>query len=573
MRRIFFGLVLFTAAGIVVSLEALKQPEIPDQKFRKDKTYLFCAPSFNVKDIDESKAPLIKGLGSLQYKVTTNSAIAQKYFNQGLSLLYGFNHGESARSFRYATKLDPGFAMGWWGLAQVLGPNYNAALNPASLGDINTAIKNAITASSMGTEKERALINALAKRYPKEEVKDMTPYHEAYALSMEEIHERFPNDPEVAVLYADALMNVHPWNLWNKDGSPQRWTTEIIDLLEKILARWPNHFGAIHLYIHATEASRNASKALPHADKLGDMLPGAGHLVHMPSHTYIRTGHYHKGVLANERASASDSSYIAQCRASGTYPLLYYPHNIHFLAACAFLEGNSKKAIENAWRVSANADKKYLAELATVQHYYIIPYYTLVQLAKWDDILKIQQPGESLKYPNAIWHYARGMAFSAKKDFESARKELRFVKDAAADESLRGLLVWDMNSVLELISIAANTLEAEIEGQQKNYVAAIMLIKKAVEIEDRLAYTEPPDWFFSVRLSLGHWLVQSGRFAEAEDIYRQDLMNFPENGWALIGLYNSLNGQGKNSEAKGVKKRFDIAWQWSDLVINSSRIY
>ncbi len=569
MRRILFGFILFTAAGMVVLLEALKQPEQPPVK---NKAYLFCAPSFNVKDI-ESKAPLIKGLGNLHYKVSTNSALAQKYFNQGLTLLYAFNHGEAARSFRYATKLDSGFAMAWWGLAQVLGPNYNAALDPSNLVDINTAIKNAITTSSTSNAKEKALIHALAKRYPAEKVSDMSPYNEAYALAMEEVYEKFPNDEEIAVLYIDAMMNVHPWNLYNKDGSQQPWTSEIIDLIEKTLARWPNHFGAMHYYIHATEASRNAARALPYADKLANMLPGAGHLVHMPSHTYIRTGHYHKGVLVNEQASEADSSYISQCKASGFYPLLLYPHNIHFLTACAFLEGNSKKAIDNAWKVSAHADRQYLAELATIQHYYIIPFYTLVHLAKWDEILKLNEPGESLKYPRAIWHYARGMSFAARKDFATAKKELQFVKEFAADESLQKVLVWDMNSVVELISIASNLLEAEIEGHQKNYVNAIMLIKKAVEIEDKLLYVEPPDWFFSARLTLGHYLVQAGRFAEAEDVYRQDLVNFPENGWALIGLYNSLNGQGKHTESKGVKKRFDMAWQWSDLVINSSRIY
>lgn len=571
MKKILFVFILITAAGTVILLEALKQPGKIEEIPRKDKPYLFCAPSFNVKDI-ESKAPLINGLGNLQYKVTTNSKLAQKYFNQGLTLLYAFNHGEAARSFRYATKLDSSCAMAWWGLAQVLGPNYNAALDPSNLIDINTAINNAMAFSTNATAKEKSLIEALVKRYPAEEVKDMSPYNEAYALAMEAVYEKFPNDPEVAVLYIDAIMNVHPWNLWNKDGSPQPWTSEIVEFIEKTLARWPNHIGAMHYYIHATEASKNAARALPYADKLATALPGAGHLVHMPSHTYIRTGHYHKGVLVNESASAADSSYIAQCSASGFYPLLLYPHNVHFLAACAYLEGNSKKAIENAWRVSAIAEKKYLAELATVQHYYIIPYYTLVSLGKWDDILKIKQPDESLKYPNAIWHYARGMAFAGKKDFASANKELQLVKTAAADETLKKILIWDINNVLELINIAAFTLEAEIEGQRENYSTAILLVKRAVEIEDRLAYTEPPDWFFSVRLALGHWLVKAKRFAEAEDIYRQDLVTFPENGWALMGLYNSLKGQGSDEEAKGVKQRFDKAWQWSDIKISSSRI-
>jgi tetratricopeptide (TPR) repeat protein len=431
----------------------------------------------------------------------------------------------------------------------------------------------AVALSVSTTPKEKALINALAKRFPRTEVKDMSPYSAAYARAMQEAHEQFPNDMDIATLYADALMNEHPWDLWEKNGTAKPWTPAITAILEKIIAKEPKHAGANHMYIHAVEASPEPFKALPSADRLQDLVPAAGHLVHMPSHIYIRTGHYHKGVLTNENASSIDSTYVAQCKAAGFYPMLLYPHNIHFMAACAFLEGNSKKALDAAWMVSRKADRKYLHEMATLQHYYAIPYYVMVHLAKWNDILNLPIPGESLKYPRAIWHYARGMAYAAKNDLENAGRELAAIKKYTDDESLKSFRIWDVNSAHEVIGIASLILEAEIALFKKQYDQSISLLQKAVSIEDGLMYQEPPDWFFSVRHSLGHVLVKAGRFAEAEKVYQEDLKTYPENGWALIGLYNSLTGQEKTAEAEKVKKRFENAWQWADTKINSSRVY
>jgi hypothetical protein len=321
------------------------------------------------------------------------------------------------------------------------------------------------------------------------------------------------------------------------------------------------------------EASREAAKALPSADRLRDMMPAAGHLVHMPSHIYIRTGNYHKGVIANIKSSEADSTYIAQCKIQGAYPLLLYPHNIHFLAVCAFMEGNTEKAIEASWGVSRNANREFLPENSTVQHYFSIPYYTLVHLAKWDDILALPAPGESLEYPQAIWHFARGMAFAGKGNLSNAKKELKIVKEYAADKSLESKLIWDMNGVLDLVNIAALSLEAEILMYNRQYDQSAELLKKAAAIEDNLIYQEPPDWFFSVRHSLGHVLIQAKRYNEAKKVYLDDLYSFPENGWALMGLYNSLKSQGKAVEAAAVKKRFDEAWKWADITITSSRVF
>jgi tetratricopeptide (TPR) repeat protein len=534
---------------------------------------VFCSPSFDPAKLNEKGAPLFKGLGNFHYAITTRSATAQKYFDQALTLLYAFNHGEAGRSFMEVIRLDSGCAMAWWGLGMVLGPNYNAPLNPSSLQEINNAMDKAVALSVNATAKEKALINALAKRFPGSAIKDMSPFNAAYAQAMKDAYEQFPGDMEIAALYADALMNEHPWDLFEKNGNARPWTPAIIAVLEKIIAKEPKHVGANHMYIHAIEASPEPGKALPSADRLLDLVPAAGHLVHMPSHIYIRTGFYHKGVITNENAVSVDSSYIAQCKASGFYPMLLYPHNIHFLAAAAFLEGNSKKSLDAAWMVSRKADKKYLNEMATVQHYYIIPYYVMVHMAKWNDILNLPMPGEPLKYPRAIWHYARGMAYAAKNDLAGAARELEPLKKFAADESLKSFRIWDVNSAGEIINIAALTLESEIALFKKQYGQSVALLQKAVAIEGGLMYQEPPDWFFSVRHSLGHALVQAGKFADAEKIYREDLTTYPENGWALIGLYNALKGQGKTAEAGQVKKRFDNAWQWADVKINSSRLH
>ena len=559
----------FLVLVLLVSLAAFDKP----QKANGRGGIIMCAPSLDTARMNEPGAPLLNGLGNLQFAITTPSAKAQQYFNQGLTLLYGFNHSEAGRSFREMIRLDSTCAMAYWGLGMVLGPNYNAGLNAGLLIEINEVMDKAQRYASKTTVREQALIRALASRFPKKAVDDMAPYNAAYAAGMKAAYEQFPNDDDVATFYADALMNEHPWDLWTKDGQAKPWTPAIQQLLEKIINRAPNHPGANHMSIHAMEASRVATKALPSADRLGDLIPAAGHLVHMPSHIYIRTGFYHKGVVANEKAVLADSTYIAQCKVQGFYPMMLYPHNIHFLAACAFFEGNSKKALDAAWMVSRKADRKYLAEVVTVQHYYIIPYYVMVHLGKWDELLKLPEPGESLQYPRAIWHYARGMAFTAKGKLDQAQQELKKVQAFAADKKLSSLKVWDVNSVTELMTIAALTLESEIAVYKKEYDAAIALLQKAAEIEDGLMYQEPPDWFFSVRHSLGHALVEARRFAEAEQVYRQDLETYPENGWALIGLYNSLSGQHKKEEALAVKKRFEEAWKYADMEIVSSRVH
>ena len=567
MKKILIAvLVLATVVFVFIKAReksADKQPDAPK--------FVYCAPNFDTSALNKGDAPLLEGLGKWDYKVTTSSERAALFFNQGLALMYAFNHGESARSFRTAIRLDSNFAMAYWGVAMVLGPNYNAALNPTQLSDINYAVDKAVSLASRTKPHEQALIGALSKRFPREETSELTPYYEAYAAEMEKAHKTFPEDAEIATLYADALMNIHPWDLWAKDGTPKPWTENIIRLLETTLNKWPNHPGAIHYYIHATEASKDTRKVVPYADVLSVAMPAAGHMVHMPAHIYIRTGEYHKGLLTTENATVADSSYVAQCNVQGVYPLMYYPHNIHFQAACAFFEGNSKKAMDAAWMVSRKADRKFLPENITVQHFYMIPYYVMVHFGMWDEIMKQRHPGEELKYPSAVWHYARGMAFAAQGNLERAEAESAALEQFAKDETMRSQLIWDMNSVLDVIQIANYTLKGEILGHKKNYEEAIPLFRKAIELEDALVYTEPPDWFFSVRQTLGHWLVEAGKYQDAEKTYLEDLDMYKENGWSLIGLHRALKAQGRETEAADVKSRFQKAWQWSDVSLASSR--
>lgn len=552
--------------GLMVGYNFLSElPDLPGTASSPVSVPVYCAPSLDLSKLSDDHGPLIKALKLVHFPVTSKVDSVQLYFDQGISQLYAFNHGEAGRSFKTAIRLDPAAPMPYWGMAMVLGPNYNAALNPALLKDINAAIENAKARMGTATFVEKGLIEALDLRFPEKQVDDLTSYNEAYSAAMKKLYETNPTNAEIAVLYIDALMNEHPWNFWLKDGTAQPWTGYTHSTIESVLKKWPDHPGAIHYYIHLTEASRQAERALPYANRLAELAKGNGHLVHMPSHAYIRTGHYHQGVLVNESAAASDSAYISQCRAEGFYPMMLYPHNIHFLAACAFLEGSSKKAINAAWAVSRQANKKYLAESITVQHFYSIPYYVLTQLEKWEDILRLPMPGESLKYPSAIWHYARGLAFAGKSDYKNAGLELNALEKISAEGTLKNYMIWDLNSAQQLVDMAVLILKGELNARHGKVELAITQFREAVKLEDQLNYNEPPDWFFSNRLRLGNWLIKSGQFKEAEKVYQEDLETFPENGWALHGLQKALAGQGKTAAATEVQSRFQKAWQWADI--------
>ncbi|WP_211092214.1 hypothetical protein [Chitinophaga eiseniae] len=519
------------------------------------------------------KAPKLEGLKGLDFRITTNSTAAQDYFNQGMMLAYGFNHAEAARSFYEAARLDSACAMAYWGFAYVLGPNYNAGMEEDHFQRAYEAVTKARLLAAHCTPKEKALINALASRYQMPAPSDRRPLDIAYAAAMKKVYNQYPADADIGALYAEALMDLHPWDLYDKKTKqPRTWTPELLAVLEHLMKINPRHPGAHHFYIHAIEASAAPEKALASARLLDTLVPGSGHLTHMPSHIYINTGDYHAGSLSNVHAVEVDSIYTVACHAQGAYPLGYYPHNYHFLAATATLEGNGALAWAAAKKLQEHTatDIMRLPEWGTLQHYYTIPYYVAVKFGMWDTILAIPAPGKDLVYPQAIWRYARGMAFLGKNKMEEAQQELGHLETLARDTSLRHLTIWNINTTADLVQIAVKVLSAEVATKQRQADISIALLRAAVAIEDNLNYNEPPDWFFSVRHYLGAVLLDAGKYREAEQVYREDLRSWKKNGWALIGLYHSLISQKKNGEAREVKQAFDEAWRFADVSITSS---
>lgn len=537
---------------------------------------IMCAPATTDRDWynSEKTAPLFEGLGNLHFPISTQDTLAQKYFDQGLVLAYGFNHAEAARSFYYATKIDTSCAMAFWGYAYVLGPNYNAGMESDNYLRAFKSIQKALMHSkNNATEKEQELIEALSHRYVSDPVDDRLPLDIAYARAMKVLYHKYSDDADIGVLYAESLMNLHPWDLQDKDGNDKEWTPEIISILENVINQHPKHPGAHHFYIHAVEASNTPERALRSAALFDQgLVPNAGHLVHMPSHVYIRTGDYHKGTLANIQAIKVDSAYVTACNAQGAYPLAYYPHNQHFLAATATLEGNSKWAIYAAEALQKNANKHLMKEpgWGTIQHYYTIPYYVYVKFGKWDDILKIENEFPDLDYPTAILNYAKGMAYLSKGNVKAAKNELMRLEKIASNEKLKEVTIWDINSVYELVQIACKVLKAGILSKENNLTQSISLLQEAIEIEDALNYNEPPDWFFSVRHHLGAIQLDAGHYQDAINTYQQDLINLPKNGWALKGLSLAYSKSDDFSGQNETENRFIEAWLTSDIELKSS---
>jgi tetratricopeptide (TPR) repeat protein len=535
-----------------------------------------CAPV--TSDVDwyrtDGKAPLFENLGDLHFPISTTNDLVQRYFNQGMVLSYGFNHAEAARSFFYASKLDPECAMTYWGYAYVLGPNYNAPMSDENYNPAYDAIQKALSLSNKNTTpKEKDLIAAMARRYVEDPVASRYSLDLMYSKAMKNVFEKYPDDADVGTLYAESLMNLHPWDLYEKSGALKEWTPEIISTLEAVIAQHPNHCGVHHFYIHAVEASTTPERGLTSASLFDqDLVPNAGHLVHMPSHIYIKTGDYNKGTESNVRAIAVDSAYVTACHAQGAYPLTYYPHKQHFMSATATLAGNSEQALLAADMVSKNANKQLMREpgWGTLQHYYTIPFYVYVKFAEWDKILAFENEAEELDYPSAMLHYARGMAFVGKNDVEKAEKELYSLYTYAENINLRDITIWEINSVFELIQIAKNVLEAEILAKKNKYDKSIAVLKEAIKIEDALNYNEPPDWFFSVRHRLGSVLLAAGLSDEAIIVYQKDLERLPKNGWALSGLSEAYLSSGAVAKSEATKALFEEAWTAADISLTNS---
>ncbi|WP_261990292.1 tetratricopeptide repeat protein [Hymenobacter sp. BT188] len=569
---IFTGLV---ALGIGAGCTTKEQTARRVSPASQPVTVTMCAPPVVVDTAwyaSGKKAPQLPGLEGIAFPISSKNPEAIKYFNQGLMLAYGFNHAEAARSFHEVTRQDPTCAMGYWGFSYVLGPNYNAGMEPDNFKRAYEAVQKAKRLAATASPKEKALIGALVKRYPPAPVTDRSSYDQAYAAALKTVYQQFPDDPDIGAMYAEAVMNLHPWDIWQKNGQPQPWTAEIVSTLEQVLKRHPNHAGANHFYIHATEASTHPEAANKSADLLTHLVPGAGHLLHMPSHTYIRTGAYHQGTLANLEALQADSSYTVACHAQGAYPLAYHPHNYHFLTATATLEGNSRLALRGAAKLAAHVSKPLMKNPVlgpSLQHFYTIPYNVAVKFGRWDEVLAMKNFDTTMVYPQAIRHYARGMAWVGMKNTVNARRELEQLRVLGQDTTLKAVL-FGINSMRAITEIAQRELDGAILHGEGKHAQSIAVLREAVALEDALKYNEPPDWFFSVRHQLGAVLLADKQYKEAIAVYEQDLERLPHNGWALSGLYQAYLGAKNKAKAQQTKQQLDEAWHWADTKLIAS---
>jgi tetratricopeptide (TPR) repeat protein len=507
---------------------------------------------------------LYTNLGTHQYRITTGSPRAQQFFNQGLRLLWAFNHAEAVASFEEAERLDPGCALCAAGQALALGPNINAPMDQSAVAPAIAAVERARQLAAGATAEERALIEALGTRYSAAPEASRAALDSAYARALRSVADRFPESAEVQVLLADGLMNLSPWNYWNPDGSPRPDTEQILSRLENALDRNPDHPGACHLFIHAVEA-RDPARALPCAERLAELMPGAGHLVHMPGHIFIRVGRYADAIEANRHATHADASYLEGPVASrrGIYANGYYPHNWHFLSFAASLSGRSAMAIDAARRTVVKLDPVIASQVPWLEAVTPVLYWTLVTFGKWDAILAEPLPPAERRFTTGMAYYARGIAFAAKRRFIEAHAALDTVAAVLAQ-----LPEGDNQTAM---AIAEYTLAGEIALRQGKAAEAVRQFRAAAALEDGMAYNEPPIWYYPVRHSLGKALLAAGRAKEAEQVYREDLTRFPSNGWSLLGLAISLERQGRVTEARRVRRMFSEAWKDADVQLKASR--
>ncbi|MFP2898196.1 hypothetical protein [Corallococcus sp. 4LFB] len=511
-------------------------------------------------------AVLFDDLGNFQREVTTRSPEAQAFFDQGMRLTYAFNHDEAARSFARAAQLDPSCAMCFWGTALVLGPNYNVPMLPDRAATAWSALQRAQALAPSASPVEQALIGALSRRYGGPEPRtpeQMKPFSQAYANAMRDVAKRFPDDMDVQVLFAESLMDVNPWKLWTLEGKPEPGTGEIVSRLESVLARAPNHPGANHYYIHVVEASEHPERALPSAERLPGLMPGAGHVVHMPAHIYQRVGRYADASESNRRAIQADNAYLRRVDPIGYYPM-YLSHNWGFLSFSASMEGRREESIRAARESSGVLPPEMLTLMPGMDFFASEPLLAMVRFGRFDALL--DEPRPDAKYPvlTGLWLHAHGLALAAKGDFKQARAEHEELVTLAA--SVPDTLTAGNNSAKDVLDVAARVLDASI-AERQGRADALSRWADAVRAADGLAYSEPSDWFYPVRHYQGAALLDAKQYKAAEAVYREDLRRNPGNGWALFGLTQSLKGQGRTAEAAAARKCFETAWANADIAL------
>jgi len=518
----------------------------------------------------DARPVLYDSLGNYSYRITTASPDAQRWFDQGLRLVYGFNHHEAQKAFREAARLDPQCAMCFWGIAMTEGSNYNSPTDADREKRGLAAVQQAEQRATGTRPPERALIQALAKRHSADPGAQRAALDRAYAEAMRDVARQFPDDLEAATFFADAMMNLRPWSLWTPNGTPHPGTEEIAQTLERVLAKHPDHPGALHLYIHAVEASRQPGRAEAAADRLARLMPGAGHIVHMPSHIYWRVGRYADAVTVNTAAVQADRAYFKTAQPSPIYRGLYHPHNIDFIWQSASMQGRSAETIRAAREFAENAPAEMIKQMPDMETAPVAPTVALVRFGRWDDVLGLAAPPREWPYTRGVWHYARGLAFNAKGQAADSRRELGELEAilGAVPPERTVAFFFRAKNVLQL---AANVLAGEIAAKTGDGATAERLLRAAVAEQDTHWFTEPPPWYFPVRQALGAVLLQFGRAGDAERVYRDDLSRNPGNGWSLFGLAQSLRAQGKTAEATQVDENFRKAWAHADVKLSASR--
>ena len=512
---------------------------------------------------------LYDSLGSYSYRITA-SPPAQRWFDQGLRLVYAFNHHEAQRAFREAARLDPDCAMCFWGIALTEGGNYNHPTDADREKKALAAVQQAQQRAASATPVERALVEALARRHSPEPAARTDALQQAYADAMREVARRFPDDPDVATFFADAMLNLRPWNLWTRERTPQPGTEEILATLERVLAKSPDHPGALHLYIHAVEAGPEPGRGEAAADRLLPLMPGAGHMVHMPSHIYWRVGRYADAVRVNEAAARADVAYFKTAQPSPIYRGLYYPHTIDFIWQSASMQGRSADSLRAAREFADKAPPEMIKAMPDMETAPVAPIVVLARFGRWEDVLRQPAPPAEWPYARGVWHYARGLAFNATGRAGEARKELGELETILGAVSPARTVAFFFRA-RNMLQMAANVLAGEIAAKAGDIATAERLLRSAVAEQDGHWFTEPPPWYFPVRQALGAVLLQGARAAAAEQVYREDLRRNPGNGWSLFGLAQSLRAQGRSAEAATAEEAFGKAWAQADVKLSASR--
>ena len=524
---------------------------------------LLAAVSFNslAQSQSISPAPRFKGMGRHHHPVTTRWELAQRYFDHGLTLCYNFNHAEAIRSFEAAAQLDPDCAMAHWGVAFAYGPNINMPMDTNAVPKAWSALQKAIALKPKVSEMERDYIDALAKRYSQDVVPDRAPLDKAFAEAMRAVAMKYEADFDAQTLYAEAVMDTSPWNYWQEDLTPKPEAKEAMAALESVLRRAKAHSGADHLYIHLVEAGPNPEKGVPSADRIGKLTPNAGHLVHMASHIYVRVGRYHDAAIVNERACEADEAYMNIARPVGMYPGGYYPHNLHFLWFATDLEGRSKASIAAAQKTAQYTIGLMCGAIEGPRQRYL-PLLAYARFGRWEDVLKQSAPAEQYPFDNAMARYARGLAFAATGQPVDAEKELRRFREFQSNEGVKAMDNPYFPGT-KILAVGEQVLAGKVAGARDDKEAMVEHMRKAVAAEDQLPYMEPPYWYYSAKLSLGGALMKAGKAAEAEKVFREDLKDFPNCGWQLFGLQESLRAQGKDT--REVSRQFKKAWSRADV--------